>query len=664
MDPLDRMRELIEEITRLNYHYYTLDEPLVADIEYDALYDELRELEKKTGVVLDDSPTRRVGGEILEGFQKHEHIQRLYSLDKCRSREELEAWVRRCENGRSAYNADHPDNPLPPLTFDMELKFDGLTISLTYRGGSLVMAATRGNGSVGEEILPQVLTIRSIPTRIPFEGVIELQGEGVMPLSSLEKYNETAEVPLKNARNAAAGALRNLDPNLTAERHLDAYFYQIGYVEGKEFTTHHEELEFLRDNHFKVHPFYREVGDLEEMLSVLDEVDQLRKEIDVLTDGVVIKIDDLRTREALGFTNRFPRWAMAFKFEADEYTTILKDVEWNVGRTGKITPVAILEPVEMNGVTVTRATLNNYDDIQRKQVSIGARVFIRRSNEVIPEILGITPEQPEGTVPIEKPTHCPACGTELFYDKVHIYCLNSVSCFPQMNARITHYASRDAMNIEGLSEKTVDLWIREMNLRTIADLYDYRVEDLIGLEGFGKKKATTLVQNIQDSKHRPLQNFLYGIGIPGVGVKTAYDLAMEYQSLEKLSQAKEEELMQMEDIGPIMAREIVEFFHDETIAASLKDLLSKGLVFETEEQSDELAGLRLVLTGSIEGYNRKELEEQFRKLGAKPASSVSKNTDLVLAGEKAGSKKTKAQELGVPILEGEELFRYLKKYGL
>lgn len=659
----ERMDQLIHRIRELNRAYYTLDQPLVSDKEYDALYDELLELEKKSGRIRPDSPTQEVGGEVLTEFQKHTHLSPLFSLGKSRSKEEVQAWVERTNRLIADYNRTHPDRPLPKAEYMMELKFDGLTINVTYRSGKLILGATRGNGQVGEEVTPQIKTIRTIPRKISYPGTLEVQGEGVMPLSTLEKYNETAEVLLKNARNAAAGAIRNLDPKVTASRHLDCFFYNVGHYEEDLFHSEEEMLDFLRDQGFQVHPFLKKCHTLEEILQVLDEVEDLRHHIDVLTDGVVIKINDLRTREVLGNTAKFPRWALAYKFEAEEVTTILRQVRWQVGRTGKITPTASFDPVEIAGATVSRATLNNYDDICRKQVRLGARILVRRSNEVIPEILGTIDDPDLETREIEKPTHCPACGTELVENGAHLFCPNSFSCQPQLLARLTHYASRDAMNIDGLSEKTLAK-LMEQDVREMADLYELTEEDFQDLEGFKEKRTTKLLQAIEDSKEADLSAFLFAIGIPGVGAQAARDLANHFGSFDAVRQAKEEELQAVEDMGPITAHNIVEFFHDPTIAKAMDRLLGEGIRLQetkTSHKEQFLSGKKLVVTGTIEGYKRKELEDLIRSLGGKAQSSVSKETDLVLAGEKAGSKKDKAQELGVEILEEDRLADFLSK---
>lgn len=658
-EQLERMDALIEELNRLSYHYYTLDAPIRSDREYDALYDALQALEKQTGVVRPDSPTLRVGGEVLDGFVKHTHLSPLYSLGKTRTVEEVIAWTSRVEEGVARYNAT-ADEKLPKPTYLVELKFDGLTVNLTYDEGVLQMAATRGNGRIGEEILPQIRTIRSVPLRIPFQGRMEVQGEGIMPRSALIAYNQNAKEPLKNERNAAAGALRALDPKIARARKLDAYFYNVGYVEGAlPFTTEHEMFAFLRENHFNVHPFLREADSSAAILAAIEEVDQLRRTIDVLTDGVVIKVDDLRTREVLGYTAKVPRWAIAYKFEAEEVTTILRDVEWNVGRTGKVTPTAVLDPVEIAGATVSRATLNNYDDIRRKKVALGGRVLIRRSNEVIPEILGAVDDPDLEPVPISKPTHCPACGSELFYDAVHIYCPNSLSCRPQLVRRLVHFASRDAMNIEGLSEKTLQQLL-DAGLREMADLFRLKKEDLLALDRFGEKKATNLLAAIAAARTPSFSAFLYALGIPNVGSRTARDLATVFPTLTKLRAATFDDLLQVADIGPITAGQIVEFFHDSTIEEALQSLFAAGVEIRYQQETASggetfFSGKKVVVTGTIDGWNRKDLEAAIERAGGRAQSSVSAKTDLVLAGEAAGSKRQKALDLAITLVEGEAL---------
>ncbi len=659
---MERMRELIDKIKELNYHYYTLDDPLVSDTEYDALYYELRDLEETEGVILEDSPTQVVGDKVLDKFVKHTHLGRLYSLDKAQSYEEIEAWMQRANRLREEYINSNSDK-LPEIEYVVELKFDGLTINLTYNNGKLINAATRGTGVIGEEILPQVKTIKSIPTSIDYKGLIEVSGEGVMPLSSLKKYNETNEEKLKNARNAAAGALRNLDPKVTRSRHLECYLYNITYIQEDIIDSQIEVFNFLKENGFNTYPFLEKVKDFQSLIQVIEKIGTLRKEIDVLTDGVVIKINDFRTRQVLGYTNKFPRWAIAYKFEAEKYTTIIKEVIWNVGRTGKVTPVALLDPVDIDGVTVQRATLNNYDDILRKKVRLGSEVIIRRSNDVIPEILTAIDEDLDGTTEIEKPVYCPYCHTKLIYDNVHIYCPNAIDCKPQMSARLTHFASREAMNIEGLSEKTIEKMIEVLDISEIDDLYDLTADDLYKLEGFKDKKVNNTLESIEKSKNVKLSSFIYALGIPNVGVKTAQDLVEYFNSLENIKNASFEELIKVNDIGDITAKGILDYFNDEHIEYALRKLLDKGIIFEEmdEEKSDELEGLTIVVTGTIEGYNRKEIQDTLKNMGAKVTSQVSNSTDLVLAGKSAGSKLTKAKELNIKVYENQELNEFLER---
>lgn len=399
MDAMHVMEELVAELNNYNYHYYTLDAPLVSDKEYDVLYDKLVALEAESGFVLPDSPTQRVGGELLKGFTPHRHLAPLWSLDKAQNIEQLRSWNTRVLRLVNEYNLKNPDNPLPDPCYAVELKFDGLTLNLTYRNGVLEQASTRGNGVVGEGILAQVKTIKSVPLTIPFkDGVIEVQGEGIMNLSVLADYNTRAAEPLKNARNAAAGALRNLNPKTTADRRLNAFFYNVGFAEGAEFADHQEMMDFLRNNKFKVNPYLTYCNDFDDVTEQLAGIEESRSSLDYLIDGAVIKVTDFRIREVLGYTDKFPRWAVAYKFEAEETTTVLESVSWNVGRTGKVTPLARVEAVELAGVTVQNCTLNNVGDIERKNLkfALGSRVFIRRSNDVIPEILGKVTEENDG----------------------------------------------------------------------------------------------------------------------------------------------------------------------------------------------------------------------------------------------------------------------------
>jgi DNA ligase (NAD+) len=668
----EAMRQLVDEINYHNYLYYTLDKPELHDADYDRKYDRLVTLEHETGEVLSDSPTRRVGGDVLKGFTPHRHRARLWSLDKAQTEAEVIAWHGRVLKLIHDYNVNHPDAPLPSPAFVLELKFDGLTLNLTYEAGELVQAATRGNGVVGEGILAQVRTIRSVPARIPNdEGTLEVQGEGLMYRSVLAAYNETAVEPLKNARNAAAGALRNLNPAVTAERKLDAFFYNVGFTSAERpFTTHMAMIDFLRAHRFKVNPYIHRYDSIALVNAELRRLAAQRQQFDYLIDGAVIKIDDLRTREVLGYTDKFPRWAVAFKFEAEETTTVLQDVVWNVGRTGKLTPLALLEPVEIGGVTVQNCTLNNSDDIERKGLThaIGENVVIRRANDVIPEILGLAEDAGRGGA-IVPPEHCPACHSALEARGAHLFCPNRLACKPQIVGKLTHFATRDAMDIETFSEKTAEQLYDERGVRDPSDLYELTLQDLVSLERFGTKKAQNLLDALEQSKSRDLASFLYALGIPNTGKTTTRMLADHYRSLEAIMQATPEELIQLPDVGGIVAESIHGFFADPAHRASIARMLAAGVnpqsaaptTHETVgAEPSPFFGKTVVLTGTLHTMTRDEAAKRLEALGAKVAGSVSKKTDYVIAGESAGSKLTKAQELGIAILDDErELLRLI-----
>ncbi|MBQ7845742.1 MAG: NAD-dependent DNA ligase LigA [Clostridia bacterium] len=649
MDYVAQMRPLIDRLNETAHAYYVLGESVISDMQWDQMYDQLLALEKESGIILPDSPTQRVGGEPLKGFAEHTHITRLWSMDKVQSIEALEEWIRRTEKLTG----------MTELQYYVEYKFDGLTLNLTYQDGQLVQAATRGNGVTGEAILPQAKTVRSVPLTIPYQGTLEVQGECIMRLSTLEKYNQTAKEPLKNARNAAAGALRNLDPAVTASRRLDAFFYQIGTIEDAPYHSQPEMLDFLRENGFPVSDYLGKPHNHDELIACIREIERVRSSLDFLIDGVVIKVGDFSLREQMGFTEKFPRWAVAYKFEAEESVTTLQEVTWELGRTGKLTPLAHLEPVDFYGVTVRKATLNNWGDIQRKRVAIGAPVWIRRSNDVIPEIMGRVGEPGEGEVDIEKPTHCPACGSELVERGAHLFCMNRQSCKPQSVARISHFASRDAMDIEGFSEKTAIQLYDQMAVRDPADLYRLTMEDVLALDGFKQKKAANLMAALKKSKDCTLDAFLFAVGIPNVGRKTARDLANAFGTLDKVAAATQEELVALPDIGDIVAQSVVEFFSFEENRQMIQRLLDAGVNPQEAAGKAEgvFTGMSIVVTGTLPTLSRKDAEELIRQNGGTAASSVSKKTAFVVAGEAAGSKLTKAQSLGIEVIDEDELKR-------
>lgn len=638
-----RMRELVDLLNRYAKEYYVLDNPTVSDGEYDKLYDELKTLESETGVVLFDSPTKRVGGEPISAFEKHTHIERLYSLDKATSAEELDAFFSRVAKSFDGF---------PDCT--VEYKFDGLTICLTYDDGKFVRATTRGNGTVGEDVTAQVLTIKSFPMTIQYKGLCEVKGEAVIRLSVLENYNKTASEPLKNARNAVAGAIRNLDPKETERRKPEILFYDVNYTENPVVYSQIQAIEFLKDNGFKVFDFLKVCKSREEILAAIAEINEGRKKIDVLTDGAVIKINDFKIREELGSTEKFPRWAIAYKFEPEETTTILKDVTWQVGRTGKLTPLAILEPVELCGVTVKKATLNNYGDIGRKKVKINSRVLIHRSNEVIPEILGITEEYPYSKE-IKKPTHCPECNTELVEVGANLFCPNR-ACIKRVVLSLSNFASKEAMNIDGFSEKTALTLYKELGVRKFSDLYTLNRRELTALDGFQDKKTDNLLISIEKSKTATLENFIFALGIDGVGKKTAKDLAKRFKSIDALMNASIEELLSVQDIGDIIAKNVFDYFCDRVNDAQIKELESVGIKAEYADETagETFKGEKVVLTGTLEKYKRSEAQKIIESLGGEVSGSVSKLTTMLLAGSEAGSKLDKAKALGIRIIDEKE----------
>lgn len=638
-----RMRELVDLLNKYAKEYYVLDAPTVSDKQYDELYDELRRLECESGTVLPDSPTRRVGGEPISAFKKHEHIERLYSLDKATSKEELAAFFGRVEKAIGYF----PE-------FTVEYKFDGLTVCLTYEDGIFTRATTRGNGVVGEDVTAQVLTVKSYPLRIDCQGVCEVKGEAIMRLSVLERYNQTAAEPLKNARNAVAGAIRNLDPKETERRSPEILFYDVNHIENDSVHTQTDGIDFLRKNSFKVFDFLRVCKDEASVLDAIDEIERERKSLDVLTDGVVIKVNDYAVRDVLGATEKFPRWAIAYKFEPEETTTVLREVVWQVGRTGKLTPLAVLDPVELCDVTVRRATLNNYGDVLRKGVKINSRVLIHRSNEVIPEILGTTEYLPD-CKEVEKPERCPECGELLVEKGANLFCVNS-ECKKRVVLSLASFASKEAMNIEGLSEATVTVLYDKLGVRRFSDLYKLQRAELLTLEGFQDKKADNILSAIEKSKNVELSSFIFALGIDGVGKKTAKDLAKRFQGTDGLAAATYDEVLAVQDVGEIVAQSVIDYFADEENLAEIARLKEFGVKadFKDKITGDAFKGQRVVLTGTLVKYKRSEAQKIIESLGGEVSGSVSKLTTMVLAGSEAGSKLDKAKALGVRIINEEE----------
>ena len=654
MNKLEQMQELIKKISKASYDYYVLDNPTISDKEWDVLYDRLKALEAETGVVLDNSPTQKVGGDPLDKFEKIRHIKRLMSLDKAQSFEEIESW-----NQKNLKLLDFKQE------FSVEHKFDGLSLALTYENGKLVTGATRGNGEIGENVTEQVKTIRTIPLLIKFKGKVVVQGEGIMRLSELEKYNLTHDEKLKNARNAAAGAIRNLDPKQTKSRNLDFFAYNINYIEGLKFQTQEQEHNFLVENGFLVDPLFALAKSMQEIKELINKVDKEKSTYDFLIDGMVIKLNNISAREELGETLKFPRGMIAYKFEALEVSTMLEDVAWQVSRTGRVTPVAILSPVELAGATISRATLNNFDDITRKKLKTNARVFIRRSNEVIPEVLGIAEEYPDSKE-IQKPTTCPVCGAQLLLDNIDIYCPNHFGCPKQIVERLANFSSRKAMDITGFSIKTIQQLYEKFHLNTYSDIYALTENELYQLDAFKDKKVNKVLESIQKSKTPELYKFIFALGIENVGEKTAKQLSAHFKTFDALRQATEEELVSLDDISNIIAKCITDFFKDDANIIELEKLKQAGVdvknhpLEQFSSSNSFFAGKKVVLTGAL-SISRSQTTKMLEQAGAEIVSSVSKNTNYVIAGEDAGSKLTKALSLEIPVLTEEEFMMHLQK---
>ena len=649
MDYKLRMRELIEQINEHNYNYYILDNPTISDAEYDKLLDELMLLEKQNNFVFDDSPSKRVGAEVISNFEKEPHKVPLYSLDKRQSIDELKVWY------------DDIMSKYPDTKFSFEYKFDGLTITILYENGIFKKAMTRGNGIIGEVVTNQVKTIKSIPLSIPFKQTVIVQGEAIMLKSELEKYNKNNPEPLKNVRNAAAGAIRNLNPQVTKERNLDMYFYAVPYIEDDSIHSQQQVFEFLKQNKFKVHSFNKIVDNFDEITKLINKVDKEKEKIDILIDGIVLKINDFNTCKELGHTSRFPKFAIAYKFAPQELTSKVLDVKFQVGRTGKITPLAIIEPIFLSGATIQRATLNNYSDIKRKKIKINSYVYVRRSNEVIPEIMGIASDTAESKE-IEMPSVCPSCGQPLKQEDIETFCTNYWGCPAQIKKRIVHYCSKDAMNIEGVSEKTIDAFYNEFSIRYPYQLYDLTKNDLLQLEKFKDKKTNNVYENIQNSKNPTLEKFIYALGIRNIGKKTAKDLAKHFKTFENFKNATFEQLVEVEDIAEITAQSIVDFFADKKNLENLDELKKRDVVIQESKNNGTgiFEGKTFVLTGTLDNYTREQATFEIESRGGKVTSSVSKNTDYLLAGESVGSKYDKAMSLGVKIIDENEFVNMIK----
>lgn len=652
MTKQERLVYLTNEINKHNKNYYVYDNPTISDAEYDKLYYELVDLEKELGYSLPDTPTKRVGDYVLPGFKKRKHEIPLYSLNKVKDFADLDKWQ---QDMRKATGN-------PNLKFSLEYKYDGLKVVIKYQNGHYKSATTRGNGKIGEDVTAQVRTIRSVPMTIPCKATLTVQGECMMTNSAFEEYNKTAEIPLKNPRNGVAGAVRNLDPKETAKRMLDFFCYDVLSLEDRQFSTQTEMHDFIVEQGFKTGNYFKILSTLKQAEDEINHIDKVKDNLDVMIDGMVIKVDDCTCRENIGYTEKFPKWAMAFKFKPVEQSTILKDVIWQVGRTGKITPIAVLDPVELSGATVSRATLNNTQDIERKNISINSRIFVRRSNEVIPEVMGLA-ERADDAKDIIAPTICPSCGAELKTIGANLFCVNHKGCYDQIIDRLTHFVSRDAFNIEGLSEKTLKVLFEKFKIAYPYELFNLTADMLVGLEGFKDKKISNLIESINKSKDIEWSNFIFALGIMNIGKKTAFTLSKIYENLDALKSASVDELICIDDIGAIVATSIVEYFADPDNIENINKLFDAGVMIkkpEVQNYNENFANKTIVLTGSLNNYSRPDLTKILQNMGANVTTSVSKNTDIVIVGADAGSKLAKAQQLGIRLMYEDELQNLLK----
>jgi DNA ligase (NAD+) len=668
-DAAARAAELRRTIAHHDYRYYVLDDPEVSDEQYDALLNELRALEADHPELLaPDSPTQRVGGRPLEKFAPARHLQPMLSLANARNEDELRAWIARTR--RLLDKLELGDRDLRWVT---EPKIDGLAMSLVYRDGVLERGATRGDGEVGEEVTQNLRTIKAIPLRIDdAPRLVEVRGEVYLPRSAFARLNEqraeSGEPTFANPRNAAAGSIRQLDPTVTASRPLSMWCYAIGATEGIDFASHHEALAWLRERLFPVNPHVEVFDDEDALVAACAGWEDRRERLDYEIDGVVVKVDDLDVQRALGVVGREPRGAIAWKFAAMTATTTLREIGWNVGRTGHLVPFASLEPVQVSGVTVKLATLHNEEDLRRKDVREGDEVIVMRAGDVIPQVVSPTSRaqrNPDRAPPPEPPATCPACGTETIKPEGGVWtiCPNRASCPGQVFQAVKHFVSGGAMDIEGLGEERVRVFLREGLIRDAADVYELDEERLVALDGFGEISARNLLASIERSKAQPFARVLWGLGIEGVGYVNARALARRFRSMRALLDATPEEVEQTEGIGPILAETITRTLAEERTRELIERLGAHGLQLEeegpAEAEEGPLAGMALVLTGTLPNLTREEATERIEAAGGKVTGSVSRKTAYVVVGEDPGSKLEKARELGTELLDEDGLLALL-----
>lgn len=656
MEPKKRIEELTKLLNDAGYRYYVLDDPTMPDFEYDRLLRELENLEKANPeLALPDSPTKRVGGQAVNTFGEVTHAVPLMSLQDVFSLEELDDFLVRTKEA------------VPGAQFSVEPKIDGLSVALEYVDGQFIRGATRGDGNVGEDVTENLRTIRSIPMAL--EGAparLIVRGEVFMPKKTFHALNEAleenGEKTFANPRNAAAGSLRQKDPKVTAKRKLDILVFNVQLAEGKTFVSHAETLEYLKSLHFKVIP-YKLLSDAEKISKEVIRINEEREKLSCDIDGAVIKLDDLAARERLGNTAKFPRWAVAYKYPPEEKETLVEDIVIQVGRTGVLTPKAVVAPVRLAGTTVTNATLHNQDFISRLDIRIGDTVRIRKAGEIIPEILEVNlSKRPEGTQPYLLPKKCPVCGAAVERDEdgAFLRCTGA-ECPAQLSRNIAHFVSRDAMDIEGLGSAIVDSLIEKGAIRSPADIYYLTMDELSGLWKSGTKAAQKLLDAIAASKSQDVSRLIFALGIRQVGAKTGKSLAAAFGSLDKLMEATLEELTQVPDIGEVTAESICEWFAQPQSRHMVRRLKEAGVNFESKRvvTDTRFAGKTIVLTGALSRFTREEATEKIELFGGKASGSVSKKTSFVVAGENAGSKERKARELGIPVLTEDEFLEML-----
>lgn len=659
MDIQEKIKKLRKEIELYSYYYYVEDNPKVEDYEYDALFRELQKLESEhPELITQDSPTQRVGG-ISEKFDTVAHKNRLYSLDNANNDEELTKWYERVLKDTTGLDGQM-NLFMPKIPLACEYKIDGLAVSLTYVNGIFTQGLTRGDGIMGEDITNNLKTIKAIPLKL-FEPInVEVRGEVYMPVSSFEKLNakqiETGQKTFANPRNAAAGSIRQLDPKITASRDLSIFVYG-GIFEKKDAPkTHGETMEKLSKLGFRTNKVSVVQG-IGEAIEFCKKTDLVRHGLNYATDGVVIKVDEIAKQEELGFTSRVPKWAIAFKFPPEEVWTDLVSIEFSVGRTGIVTPVANLKPVLLAGSTVSRASLYNFDEIKRLNVQVGDRALVKKAAEIIPKVIRV--EKTPNSKPFEMPKICPCCSAPLVEveGEVALYCPNKNGCSAQIKGRIEYFVSKNAMDIDGLGESIISQLVERKMVHTYADLYKLTYEQLLELDLIAEKSAQNLLDAINNSKNTKLPKFINALGIRLVGKESADILAQNFKDIEALKAASIEDLSAIDGIGEKMAKSIYDYFHNEQNLETLDEVLKLGLVLENtykKEENLKLKGLSFVLTGTLEEFSRDKAQEILKSLGAKTPNSVSKNTDFVVAGANAGSKLTKAQNLGIKILNEQE----------